>query len=622
MESVAVNITRIKELTKLIPIYATIDYEGKESYKGFYAITDEEFDAMVEELVTLDPSNYLLHTTGWGYVPSDGSRLRRAHFIPVTGISRKTKSNNLLSQFIKTPLSRVLTPKLDGASIVIKYLDGKVSYALSRGNGTMGVDVTNIITQLPSVPATIDYTGELHVRGELLNIGAADNIRNQSSGLIMRVNYTLTEDEKDNFIFIPYRIMNNDSMGMDKVQELEFIKHLGFIPVNYIVVQNDLFQDYWDNNKESAFTFLMTYNDNPLPIDGLIIESIDQDELIAFKTDSAHEETEVTKIVWKLSGYGKYFPTVYYKPVYFDGCKNVKCSAGSFDYIESKGLGIGAKILVKRSGGVIPTLVRVLEKSQIIPIPEDSYLKGAHLFLKGHSVTEEKLIRSIFMRFVPHGFGADLYKRAKSATPDAFESVEQFKIYLNTEPVRDRDFISTTNQLEGLKSTIQGLKSYKVSMNRILSLASIMGLGPKLLKKLNKKFSTLQELIDYMQDPDYGNISKYSNTMVQDSVKKSLDNLITLNEFFKDHEILTVEDKIEEVVDTNLPKVILTQLTGSPLSKNELKAQFSDKVKFVGSVKEADIVVYHKPGSSKFKEAEKLGKATMTVEKFIKQFQE
>ena len=153
------NQERIKELESLIPVYAKAYYEGEA------LISDLEFDKLTEELEMLDPDNKILHTAGWGGAESNG--VKKEHKYGLVGSLVKTR------EFIRIPeqfrnQTIVVSPKLDGLSLVAYYENGKLVSALTRGNGTVGIEqydkAVRIIKYKQSIPS--DFTGA--IRGELL----------------------------------------------------------------------------------------------------------------------------------------------------------------------------------------------------------------------------------------------------------------------------------------------------------------------------------------------------------------------------------------------------------------------------------------------------------------------
>jgi DNA ligase (NAD+) len=620
---------RIIELEKLIPIYSKMYYEGVESDEsGLTPISDEEFDNLVDELKDLSPDHPLILAVGFDYnIGSDKQKVDHC-FVPVTGINHKTKSD-VFNKGLSHKEGYVLTPKLDGCSIILTYKAGILTKALTRGTGIKGSNVIDIIKQLSSVPKVLKLKIDIVTSGELINIADPEvygNIRNQSNGYVMRKGHTVTEDEDELFKFVPYRVL---SKSLTKMEELQLLKECGFIECPWI--KFDEFHEIdWESKKVEVIEQLTstTFEGKLLPIDGIVVELDDHSsqetevspfnrKTIAFKLNSSSAETTVIGIRWKLSQYGKFFPTILLDKVVLDGANVSKCSGGSYKDLVNQGLGIGAKVVVVRSGGVIPYITEVLEKSNKIDAPENSYLDGAHLFSSNFSVSEMRLVRNIFKRHIPHGYSNDLFIRFSDKYPELMDSLVKFREFIDSDHIitLDREFITTRKQLDALNETFDSIRNYKIDLIRLLSLCSIDGLGPKLNKKLSTKYMTIEEFMDAIRNGEL--IYKWSNRRVQDSVNENIDNIEKMFDFFKSNERNIREIEVVDESQAELPKVLLTNLSGSSLKKAEIQSKFKDKFKFVGDVKNADLVIFGKEGSSKYDAAVKLNKTLIQVEDFI-----
>lgn len=602
----------ISKLETEIQVYSKIYYDGLSELvynkKTYYPISDEEFDDKLMMLSNLDPENEILSMTGFGFdtIIADNNGDKVNHEYPVNGIAgdRKKKSFKFTSELIDE--ENYLSLKCDGGSITCTYENGSLVRIVSRGNGKVGTDVTNTLKNIKSIPTKISSTDKLVIRGELIlpvntTLSGKDNIRNSANGIINTSSRSLTEDELNQYIFIAINIINETSINY--YTRINKMKLLGFIVVpGFLVNRSEV--EYTVNKMQNDSTMRSVELNNKLweiPIDGYVIVGNESNDTYAYKLDSTAKETKIVKISWNKSSYGKYFPTIYFEKVNLDGANVQKASGGSYNEISNKGWGVGATILVVRSGGVIPYIKSTLNPSNDIPIPENTVVRGAHLFDKNHEVSELFFIRKIFNKFIPDGYGTDLWKRYNDSYP--ITSLDEFKDKVfNTESwIVMGGRISTKKQYLACIQTINSIKLWKKRFGSLLNLANIEGLGSKGIVSLKNHYKTIDNMLD---NYDEKTIRKLTNILVIKSLKNGgKENLIKINNFFKDSEYY--ETDYSEVKDSSLQKIVLTNLIGSPLTKKEIQDKLKGKVNFVGSGKNADLCVYGKPNSSTYNEAQK-----------------
>jgi NAD-dependent DNA ligase len=155
-------VNRTEWLEDTIKEAAEAYYEAKQNPTD-KVITDDAFDALVEELKVLDPTNPILSKPGWGYQPVGK---KSAHYITPIGSLDKIKQIELKDKARLLPDVFRVEPKWDGGSAVCYYDNSTLEKIVSRGNGYIGVDITaNLIH---SVPQKLKYEGKVAVRGEIV----------------------------------------------------------------------------------------------------------------------------------------------------------------------------------------------------------------------------------------------------------------------------------------------------------------------------------------------------------------------------------------------------------------------------------------------------------------------
>jgi len=309
------------------------------------------------------------------------------HEIPM-GSMEELKEGDL-EKWIGNHKDFVFSDKLDGCSVILTYIDGKLNMAATRGHGTKGKDIMRHIKQVHNVPKKIDYKDKLIVRGELIfkkNMikSILDNIelktgkkqkngRNTIAGALNR-----KETDKDifnNCKFVAYWTSNNQGT-LDAFKQLEY---LGFTVPYYQECSNEVLTD--ENCLEIVKTRLK-FSDYEL--DGIIITQNDYSDTgfvggtinpkcsRKFKMgihDNVAEST-VTNINWQISRWGIFTPVLEIEPVEVAGALITNITAHNYENVIKSRCGIGAKIKFKRAGLVIPKLEEVLIPSENYNLPK------------------------------------------------------------------------------------------------------------------------------------------------------------------------------------------------------------------------------------------------------------
>ena len=144
-----------------------IKQAAQDYYTGNTSISDEQFDSLVDKLKQKDPSNTILDKVGWGVDVDKVKGDKITHKYGLVGSLTKIHSITEIPANLKTDMV-CLTSKLDGASCVAYYKNGSLQYAVSRGNGSVGIDKTKQFEKIVKKYKLNlrDFTGA--VRGEIV----------------------------------------------------------------------------------------------------------------------------------------------------------------------------------------------------------------------------------------------------------------------------------------------------------------------------------------------------------------------------------------------------------------------------------------------------------------------
>lgn len=322
-------------------------------------MSDKEFDQLVNELKTLDPTyvdtvTYDDHTEGFAKASHD----------LITGTLAKCKDEPAFKEwFRKHPGVYVMEQKMDGAGIELKFRNGKLVQAVTRGTGFEGDDITENAKLVKGVNSTLNLPMDCSIRGEILmshsmfNKNYKDkmkNCRNAAAGIMKH----LDGSELDNLNFVAYDMQEvGEKTIKTEVQKLEFLSGNGFEIPEHAVVKN----------LTEAFAFRTSQYNNreniEYDIDGVVVkpEVIDYEDLknrtpknscaIKFELDVAI--SHIKNIEWSQAG--KYFtPIVEIDPVELNGVTVTHAQVFNIKKMIELGIEIGKTVEVVRRGEIIP----------------------------------------------------------------------------------------------------------------------------------------------------------------------------------------------------------------------------------------------------------------------------
>ena len=273
-------------------------------------------------------------------------------------------------------------PKFDGASMNLLYENGKLVRAITRGDGVIGEEVTDNVRTIRSVPLTIDYEGQIEIRGEvvirkddfeIINRERLDegeqpfaNPRNAAAGSLRQLDSSITA--KRRLVFYPWGLGENTLTQSRLSEKMDFVYEQGFLKPPYYKDCNTI------EEIEAFYHFLISKRDEiPMMMDGMVIKVDDvhlQEDLgytvkvpkwmCAYKFPAVEKVTKVNEITIQVGRTGVLTPVAEVEPVDLDGAIIARATLHNFDEIERKGLMIGDSVILIRSGDVIPKITKVL----------------------------------------------------------------------------------------------------------------------------------------------------------------------------------------------------------------------------------------------------------------------
>lgn len=343
-------------------------------------ISDAKYDALEDELRELDPEHPILFKIG-----ADASELftKREHIIPMTSQDKVTNP----AEFTKWARKRnykafLIQFKLDGISIELQYEDGIFQHAVTRGDGTIGDDVSaNVIKMKGFLPKLRNnFTGA--VRAEILMLhdvydskySDKQNCRNAAGGIVRRKDGIGSGDL--DLIFYDAISITDEVSFDNEIQKLKWLKEQGFptIPTKTVETAQEVIDKREDvmNNVRNT----LEYDIDGLVIKGKVIDIEDMKRArpmkqIAFKFQAEEIETVLLDVEWSISG-PNYTPVAIVEPVRLMGTTVQRASLANPNLIQDLKLKIGSEVFISKRGDIIPKIERVITTpadAKEIPIP-------------------------------------------------------------------------------------------------------------------------------------------------------------------------------------------------------------------------------------------------------------
>lgn len=400
-ESIEVSETdkqRIEELTKLLNEARAVYEQGTDEI-----MSNNEYDKLYDELAELESFT--------GYSLSDSpiknvgyevlSKLEKEeHETPMLSLTKTKEVDDLLS-FVADK-DCVLSWKMDGLTVVIKYDNGVIEKGITRGNGYIGEVVTNNVKQFKNVPKKIPYTGKVVIRGEAVikystfekinsmiteNDEKYKNPRNLCSGSVRQLDSGVTA-KRDVEWYAFELVEGPEESGKLVSEQLDWLSKQGFSVVEHKVVnRNNLkaaiesFSNKLKGAEETKFDIptdglVITYNDRAYGL-SLGQTSKSPRHSKAFKWEDAEAETKLRYVEWSTSRNGLITPVAAFDPVDIEGSTVSRASVHNVSIFGALQLGTGDTLKVYKANLIIPQISENLTRTGTCIIPGDCPCCGA-----------------------------------------------------------------------------------------------------------------------------------------------------------------------------------------------------------------------------------------------------
>lgn len=652
---------RIDELVKLL---------NKASYE-YYAldnptITDQEYDSLMDELIRLETQNPSL-------VRSDSPTVKIGtevisefkkvtHEIPMMSLGDIFNEEEVIAfdekvrKIVPNP-KYVCELKIDGLSVSLLYKNGRLVRGATRGDGTVGEDITHNVRTIKNVPLSLPEDIDIEVRGEIYmpkssfeslnkerrekNEKEFANPRNAAAGSVRQLDSKIASSR--NLSTFMYHIPEPDKYNLsNQYDSLDFMKKLTFTVNPNIVLVDSIdavmeYINYWDKQRKEL----------PYEIDGIVIKVNnynDQRKLgvtakvpkwaIAYKFPAEEVLTKVKDIEFCVGRTGKITPRADLDPVRLAGSIVRSATLNNQDYIKEKDVRIGDIVSIRKAGEIIPEVVEVKKERRSgseLPFEmiENCPICGTKLSKKEDEVAYfctnpncdarniEGLIHfSSRDAMNIEGFGEriveDFYNMGFLKSIDAYYNLKNYK----------EDLM----ELEGFgEKSINNLlinieNSKKNSLEKLIFGLGIKHVGKKTAYILSEYFGSIDKLIE----SDVENLSNIPDvgTGIATSIvnyfsdNKNIELINKLKSYDLNMNFISKEKNINELFNNRT--FVLTGTLNS-MSRNDAK-ELIERLggKNTSSVsKKTDVVIVGQSPGSKYDDAVKLGITIWNEDEFI-----
>jgi len=642
------KIERMKELIKEIE---------KHNYNYYVldnpTISDSEYDKLYYTLVDLESETGVVlpysPTQRVGDTVLKGFTKKR-HEVPLYSLNKVRDFDDLSSwvhemKKLANDTDFIVEYKFDGLQIVLEYNDGVFVGATTRGNGTIGEDVSLQVKTIRSVPLKIKYKGRLIVQGEgmMTNSSFEDynkkaeeklkNPRNAAAGAIR--NLDPKETAKRKLDYFCYSILLCPDKHFESQYEMrEFLKENGFQTGDFYRIcktDKEIIDAINEIDKVKSKLDVL--------IDGMVIKinrTKEREEIgwtakypkwaMAYKFEAQEASTLLKNVVWQVGRSGRITPIANLEPVVLAGATISRATLNNIDDIKRKGVYENARVFVRRSNEVIPEIMGLAEKfddSKEIIVPtlcpscgKPLTQKGPLLFCTNHDGCKEQIVDRLSHFSSREAFNID---GLSDKTIEAFYENLGVRNFADIFLLKKQDLLKLDKfkdkKAENIINSIE--KSKNIDLYRFLFALGIGEVGVKTAKDLARRFGTFESI---------KNASEEEILKVEDIGEVIAQNIV---EFFADKDNINQIEKLFEVgVKINEKKsaagdklngkiFVITGTLTKPRGEFEKMIEENGGKTSSSVSKNTDFVLAGEAAGSKLDKAQKLGVKVINEQEFL-----
>lgn len=366
---------------------AALQYASTEYYNGRSVVADTTYDALLVRFKALAPDHPFLAQVG---APPPEHRGEVQH-IQHMGSQHHINGDDAMEQFKswinarsgKVAVDLMWSHKLDGSSVSLTYQNGQLVRAVTRGDGNVGMDITQNARNWSSIPLRIPQKGLVAVRVEaclplavwrehFFDESEPTNARNVGNGIICRG----SDPNNDNQHIIPYGLdlMVDGNIELKLSDTFDQLSRMGFETPPHGIVQG---------HQHAKHIFKQTLEERdklPLMIDGIVYGVNDRavaastghhtktddrpNWMVAVKFPTERKTTKLTNIALSIGHTGAIIPTAEFDSVHLAGTKVARALLNNFVYMQADlgGINVGDTVEIEKGGDIIPHITKVVER--------------------------------------------------------------------------------------------------------------------------------------------------------------------------------------------------------------------------------------------------------------------
>ena len=492
-------------------------------------VSDSEYDKLYDELRKLE------NETGEVLFDSPTKRVggepvssfkKHQHINKLFSLDKSTTEEEIISFINKTKKQNenakyTVEYKFDGLTVCLTYKDGKFLCGATRGNGSVGEDVTAQILTVKSFPLVIPYKGLIEVQGEaIIKLSSLEeynktaevplkNARNAVAGAIRNLDPKETERRKVEILFYNVNFIESDQIK-SQTDCFEFLTSNGFKVHQFLRLCDDI----------SSVMSAIKEIENSRKIldiltDGAVIKVNEYDSRLelgntdkfprwamAYKFEAEEVTTILRDVVWQVGRTGKLTPLGLVEPIELAGATVKKATLNNYGDLIRKGVKKNARVLIRRSNEVIPEILGTTEiypDSVDVDKPKtcpycDSVLNeiGANLFCPNKSC-KPRVIAKLTNFASKNGVDIDGFsEKTANLLYESFNVTEFSDLYsLNSSEILDLQGFKE-QKTNNLFSAIENSK--KVPLANFIYALGIENVGKKTAKDLADKYQSIENL--------------------------------------------------------------------------------------------------------------------------------
>lgn len=637
---------RMNELVELLNRYATEYYTSDNP-----SVSDSEYDRLYRELVELEQAhpeqvlpNSPTHRVGGKIL--DGFE-KYSHQYPLYSLQDAFSREELLAFDARVRkelpnVTYICELKIDGLSISLTYEQGVLVVGATRGDGSIGENITENLKRVKDIPLTLPEALDMTVRGECYMPRASfdqvnqsrqengepefANPRNAAAGTLRQLDTAVVA--KRNLATFLYQEASPSTRNSQE-QVLKHLEQLGFV-VNPRRVLAHSMDEVWQFIQEVG----QERDQLPYDIDGVVIKVNDlvgQEQLgftvkapkwaVAYKFPAEEKEAKLLSVDWTVGRTGVVTPTANLTPVQLAGTTVSRATLHNVDYISEKDIRKDDTVIVYKAGDIIPAVLRVVESKRISEEKLDIPTNCPSCESKLLHFEDEVALRCINPRCPAQIMEGLIHFASRDAMnisglgPSMVEKLFAANLVKDVADIyrlTEHDFL----QLEGVKEkTAQKLyqaiqASKENSAEKLLFGLGIRHVGSKASKLLVQHFQSIETLAQ--ADPEeVSNIETLGSVIAKSlqtyfATEGSKILLRELKEFG-----VNLDYKGQVVLGDATLSGLTVVLTGKleRLNRSEAKSKLESLgAKVTGSVsKKTDLVVAGADAGSKLQKAQELG---------------